>query len=69
MDTWVLPTLALEELQAVASDSRYRRAHALLTQASAKGTRRKEVHVEVEDRKEKHAFELQGEGRVYLYWV
>lgn len=27
------------------------------------------VHVEVEDRKEKHAFELQGEGRVYLYWV
>lgn len=34
-----------------------------------RGARRKEGHGRVGDKEEKHFFQLQDEGRVYLYWV
>lgn len=52
--------------------ARKQSVQALFTLASEKGPEtKKEAHVGVGvgDRKEKCASELQGAGRVYLYWV
>lgn len=54
--------------QGMASVSWYTSVSAPLIQAGKGGPEERRC-VGVEDRKEKHALDLQGEGRVYLYWV
>lgn len=61
------PTPEIEQAVAVTPSIRVSRLYS--PRPELRGARRKEGHVVAGDRKEKHSFELQEEGRVYLYWV